>query len=299
MSSTARRSHLTQAASGRARLYVEFSARGRAPTSPRADPDELELPMEHVARVLADPGVGHELRVADAVAADLATWPRALRRTPARTRDLLTAHVLDTACDPVARRIVAEEIGPRPEVRVALFLSRDAHGLSEVDVTVVYRGVPRAAEDLDALAEAMLPKVPVPSAPVVLQARRNAEARASLLDEFGALTATQVAVLAGSAAKNTSALAGRWRREGRLVAVEHRGTTYYPGFQFDADGQPRPVVGEALVHLGAPDTTPWQQALWFTTANGWLDGRRPVDLLEDEPGAVVMAATETLREPVG
>jgi hypothetical protein len=149
------------------------------------------------------------------------------------------------------------------------------------------------------LAKAMTPDIAVPSPPVVLQARRNAEARTRLLTEFGALTAAQVAELAGSEARNTSALAGRWRREGRILAVDHHGTTYYPGFQLDAEGKPRAVVADVLKWLTRPDMTSWQQALWFTTANGWLDGRRPVDLLDDEPQSVIAAATEALREPVG
>jgi hypothetical protein len=164
---------------------------------------------------------------------------------------------------------------------------------------VVYRGSARAAEEVGELVEAMTPDTEIPTPPVVLQARRNAEARTSLLKEFGALTAAQVAELAGSEAKNTSALAGRWRREGRLIAVEHHGTMYYPGFQFDSSGKPKAVVADVLRYLGPPAVTPWQQALWFTSANGWLDGRRPVDLLDDQGDAVVAAAREALREPVG
>jgi hypothetical protein len=149
------------------------------------------------------------------------------------------------------------------------------------------------------LADAMTPDVAIPTPTVVLQARRNAQARAAMLEEFGALTAAEVADLAGSEAKNSSALAGRWRREGRVLAVEHLGTLYYPGFQFDSSGKPRPDIARVLRYLGSPDVTSWQQVLWFTSANGWLGGRRPVDLLDDDGDAVVAAAKEALREPVG
>jgi hypothetical protein len=221
------------------------------------------------------------------------------------SRRVLMDHVLDATLDPLTWRVALEDVGPRPHVSIALFVPGSfAHGaetkpLHDVDIAVVYRGAPRAAEEIDDLATAMAPEIALPTPPVVLQARRNAEARTALLSEFGALTAAQVAELAGSDAKNTSALAGRWRREGRLVAVEHHGTVYYPGFQFDSDGRPKPTVGQVLHHLSDPSMTPWQQALWFTTANGWLGGRRPVDLLDDEGDAVVAAAGEALREPVG
>lgn len=221
------------------------------------------------------------------------------------SRRLLIDHVLDVTLDPLTWRTALEDVGPRPSVSVLLVVpggyaaTASVEPLQDIDVAVVYRGAARAAEEVEELAAAMTPEVSVPTPPVVLQARRNAEARASLLEEFGALTAAQVADLAGSEAKNTSALAGRWRREGRLMTVEHHGTLYYPGFQFDSSGKPKPVVAEVLRYLGSPDVTSWQQALWFTSANGWLGGRRPVDLLDNEGDAVVAAAREALREPVG
>jgi hypothetical protein len=221
------------------------------------------------------------------------------------SRKVFISHVLDTTLDPLTWRTALEDVGPRPAVSVVLLVpgsyayATQSNALEDIDVALVYRGGGRAAEEIEDLATAMTPEIQIPTPPVVLQARRNAEARAGLLTEFGALTATQVAELAGSEAKNTSALAGRWRREGRLVAVEHQGSVYYPGFQFDSHGRPKAIVAEVLKHLNYPSTTPWQQALWFTTANGWLDGRRPADVLDKEGSAVIAAAREALREPVG
>jgi hypothetical protein len=220
-------------------------------------------------------------------------------------RQVLIDHMLDAALDPFTWRTALEDVGPRPSVSVLLLIPgsyanrASVEPLRDLDVAVVYRGSARAAEEVGELAAAMTPDAGIPTPPVVLQARRNAEARTLLFTEFGALTAAQVAELAGSEAKNTSALAGRWRREGRLIAVEHRGTLYYPGFQFDGSGKPKPVVAGVLRYLGPPAVTPWQQALWFTSTNGWLGGRRPVDLLDDQADGVVAAAREALREPVG
>lgn len=152
----------------------------------------------------------------------------------------------------------------------------------------------RRQQQMERTIEAMLPSE-VPSKAAVLQARRNAEAREALLREFGAVTSSEVADLAGSRAKNRAALANRWRKEGRIFAVTHRGQTYFPGFQFGADGRPLPVVAEVLRALGE-DAPAWQTALWFTGANGWLGGARPVDLLTGEPGRVAAAAQ---REATG
>jgi len=221
------------------------------------------------------------------------------------SRRLLIEHMLDATLDPLTWRTAHQDVGPRPKVNVLLVVpgsyaaTTTVAPLQDIDIAVVYRGATRAAEEVEELAEAMTPEIAIPTPPVVLQARRNAEARAAMLEEFGALTAADVADLAGSEAKNTSALAGRWRREGRLLAVEHHGTMYYPGFQFDNSGKPRPEIARALRYLSSPDVTSWQQVLWFTSANGWLGGRRPVDLLDDDRDAVVAAAKEALRDPVG
>lgn len=227
---------------------------------------------------------------------------KAWTRKTADSRRIFISHVLDATLDPLTWRTAHEDVGPRPAVNVFLLVpgNHDTTAADDpLDIAIVYRGAGRAGEEVEELAAAMTPDVPVPTPPVVLQARRNAEARTALLEEFGALTAAEVADLAGSEAKNTSALAGRWRREGRLLAVTHHGTLFYPGFQFDSSGKPKPVIAGALQYLGSPDVTDWQRALWFTSANGWLGGRRPVDVLDDEGDAVVAAARDALREPVG
>lgn len=156
------------------------------------------------------------------------------------------------------------------------------------------------AREPERLIEALMPaglEVPTPAA--VLQARRNAEARTALLDEFGALRSHEVAELAGSRASNRAALANRWRAEQRVVAVPVGDELLYPGFQFTEEGRPHPTVASAIGALRSdPTVSDWQAALWFAGANGWLGGRRPVDLLDDEPQAVIDAARREAEELV-
>ncbi len=154
----------------------------------------------------------------------------------------------------------------------------------------------RRRERMEKTIEAMLP-AGLPSKVEVLQARRSAEARETLLQEFGALTSAEVADLAGSKARNRAALANRWRKEGQIFAVTHRGQIYYPGFQFGSDGRPVPVVAEVLRLLN-DRSEGWPLALWFDAANGWLDGARPVDLLISEPNRVIEAARSEAEELV-
>jgi hypothetical protein len=154
-----------------------------------------------------------------------------------------------------------------------------------------------AAPPMASLIDAMLPDEPppVPSEATVLQARRNAHARLELLEEFGYVTAEQIAE-GRSRADNRHALASSWRRGGRVFAVEYKGRKLFPGFQFDEQGLPRPVISAVLAALPTAQMSDWEVALWWTSANGWLDSERPVDRLDDRDALVAAAAH--LAEPL-
>ncbi len=157
----------------------------------------------------------------------------------------------------------------------------------------------RRREDLKQMEEmisAMMPRTTVPLPVEVLQARRNAEARMALFKEFGALTSAQVGEMAGSKSPNRAALAHKWKSDRRIFSVPHQGVNYFPGFQFTQDGQPRPVIGAVLAAV--PGWSPWEIGLWFTSRSGFLGGRRPVDLLDSDPDAVVRAAAAEAEELV-
>lgn len=138
------------------------------------------------------------------------------------------------------------------------------------------------------LIEHLSPETPHSRA-AVLQARRNAEARADLIRDYG-LTSEEVAGLAGSRAGNRAALANRWKKEGRVFSVTYGGTAYFPSFQLDEAGRPLPVIAELLALWKDRDYSEWEIALWFLAPNGWLDGARPADLLSTGPERVLDAA---------
>lgn len=181
---------------------------------------------------------------------------------------------------------------PVSEVAESVASAYGASPWPEADLIAFIRSLLEAESasrrNAGALIEAMLPREPVPSPVAVLQARRNAAARDQLLREFGGLSSGEVAERAGSRARNRAAIANRWKQERRIFSVPHLGAEIFPGFQFDEQGQPREGIREVVIALSG--WSPWELALWFIAANGWLDGRRPVDLLETEPKAVVGAA---------
>lgn len=195
----------------------------------------------------------------------------------------------------------------KSQVLLALIVALDrAEREGAVDESTL--GTLRAVRDLvvhggtvERVVEALLPgEIALPTPAAVLQARRNAEARSALLNEFGALRSQQIADLAGSQASNRAATANRWRTENRVVAVPWRDELLYPGFQFTAEGRPYPAVKRALEWLRSdPQTSDWQAALWFAAPTGWLGGRRPVDVLADDPDAVVQAARREVSDRAG
>ena len=137
----------------------------------------------------------------------------------------------------------------------------------------------------------------VPQPGTVLQAQRNAEARADLAREFGLLNAAEVAALARSSASNQSSTAARWRSARKIFSVTWGAAHLYPGFQLD-EGRPLPVVSHVLREVG-DRLQGWSLALWFTADSSWLDGARPVDLLRTSPADVVEAARAAVADPFG
>ncbi len=116
------------------------------------------------------------------------------------------------------------------------------------------------------------------------QARRLESARRAVLKEFGSL-------------EKPGRDYERLKQERRIFTVTHRNATYVPSFQFDEKGQPHPAIAKVIKILGK-DTSDWGLALWFTAANGWLEGKRPVDCLKDDPEEVVQAAEHEAAELV-
>ncbi len=128
----------------------------------------------------------------------------------------------------------------------------------------------------------------IPDTVVTHQSDRKAAAREKVFTEFCSAAGASAASSAGH---------HLWSQEGRVFSVLHRGVRFFPSFQFDDERQPIPVVAEVVRRL-LGKTSEWGIALWFTANNGWLGGRRPVDLLRSDPLAVLKAADQEIAELV-
>jgi hypothetical protein len=129
------------------------------------------------------------------------------------------------------------------------------------------------------LVDRYAPDVDVPPPAVLDQVRRNAQLRASVLQEFGAVTAEELADLVGSRAVRRRTMVDNWVRADRVAAVGWRGQTLAPGFQLLTDGSPDPVLQPVLALLRKQGAQPWERALWWALPAPRLAGNRPVDVL--------------------
>ncbi len=125
------------------------------------------------------------------------------------------------------------------------------------------------------------------------EARMTAEARKAVLEGDDWLTAVQIAEMAGFSASNPSAQPNKWRKDGQIFTVRHRGVDYFPGYALDPSTAYRPAKGLARVlgvFRGRKDD--WGLAYWFASVNSFLGGKRPQDLLIDQPDRVFAAADD-------
>jgi hypothetical protein len=144
------------------------------------------------------------------------------------------------------------------------------------------------------LAEVILPD-DLAAARGVLAAD-NLELRDRFIAEVPQLTSAEIGAHAGLRTKNPYATAARWKKNGDIFSVQHRGVEYFPSFQF-RDGRPHPTIRKVLDALPAY-LSAWQKALWFVSTNGWLGDEAPTSLLDDANLLVATAKREG-QEVVG
>lgn len=185
-------------------------------------------------------------------------------------------------------------VGPTPIVIAlrrltdALRASHQRPSMSELMLERLTAAV-TAADREEGVLEAMLPPLDALTEAAAAQLQANAQARSDAMREFGAYTSAQLAELRHSRTTNPHTTTSRWLTDRRVFAVDTSVGRLFPAFQFDTEGEPRPVVRSALAAMGG-QLRGWELLLWFTGSNGYLDGQRPVDALDRAPDDVVAAA---------
>jgi hypothetical protein len=105
------------------------------------------------------------------------------------------------------------------------------------------------------------------------------------------LTAEQIGRLGGHGEANPAAAAHRWKTKKQIFAVNRKGKDYYAAYQFDESYRPLASIGAAMERLGG--FPPTRLAVWFDSANSFLEGRCPREMLASRPDLVVASAAHT------
>jgi hypothetical protein len=75
-----------------------------------------------------------------------------------------------------------------------------------------------------------------------------------------------------------------------VFAFDWRGSLWLPMFQFERpEMSVKPAVRQVLAELGGIFDG-WSLAVWYLQQNIWLEDRRPLDLIDRHPAAVLAAA---------
>ena len=175
------------------------------------------------------------------------------------------------------QKILGKKIGPEHSLQI--FVVEDPKARSE--------------KRIDAMVEDLLKDEEYADIDLEIE-RDNAELRATYLRTTKLYTAKDIREQVAKKPKNPSEPSSRWKREGRVFAIQHDGKDMFPAFQF-ADGKPLPIIKKILDVL--PDyLSPWQTAFWFESGNGWLGGKTPRECLKNE--SKVIDAAEHLGNSV-
>lgn len=156
--------------------------------------------------------------------------------------------------------------------------------------TAVADGYRTAVKSISALGEAASSLSVLPG-PATRRAVLDTELQLrEVEEEFGLLDAAEMGQRAGSGAVSQRAWASARHRAGELIAIRRGQRLRYPSFQLDADGRVRPVIAAIVTVLGEAGWSERSMLLWLVASNGWLEGARPVDLLDSDGERVVQAA---------
>lgn len=150
---------------------------------------------------------------------------------------------------------------------------------------------------IETMVDMAIPKqVPPPHA--LKEAAMAIKARARVLESGDLLTASDIAKLAGFSETNPSVQPNKWKRNGLIFAVQHKGADYFPSYALDPQNGYRPRKAMAKIIQIFGEKGDWGKAYWFASDNSFLGGKRPQDILATQPERVIAAAADEMEGAV-
>lgn len=121
-----------------------------------------------------------------------------------------------------------------------------------------------------------------------------ATARRKALNATSWFTPAELARLNDVSAPDLDVQLHGWKEMKMLFSVHHEGIELFPAYNF-TDDKLQPLSGlHEILTLFAGKKDDWGVAYWFASANGYLGGKRPQDVLGPNPEEVLLAAKDEL-----
>jgi hypothetical protein len=156
-------------------------------------------------------------------------------------------------------------------------------------------GLDAARSKLDAMVNVFSSNIPAPRY-TMREAKMIAKAQEKVIASTQWVTASVIAQLAQFKSANTSSAASKWKTSCKIFSVNYLSEELYPIYTLDKSNGFRPLEGlKPIIELFRGRKDSWGMAYWFAGANGFLNGRRPQDVLEHEPELVLKAAEDELK----
>jgi hypothetical protein len=174
---------------------------------------------------------------------------------------------------------------PEAEHTTAAELGELEKQLAQVAIALLAMRRAGRAANLEQLAKVFVGEIgpcPVDITSVALQA----QAHRQITTGGPWVTAQELAILAGLSPSSVN----RWKATRKILTIQRNGHDYFPLYGLGSDFRPVPAMAQVMAVLPWPGE---QLAAWFESTSSFLGGRRPRELLADDPDLVLRAAQDT------
>lgn len=128
-------------------------------------------------------------------------------------------------------------------------------------------------------------------------AEMRRDAHRAVLESGDWLTATEILQLLGANSCSDVLQPTTWKSEGDIFTINDQGTEYYPAFGLEKEAGYLPYsVMSKIIYIFKDDKDGWGMAFWFLSANSYLGGERPQDMLDTAPDLIIDAAFDEVRQ---
>ncbi|QHD48579.1 hypothetical protein KF947_13620 [Halomonas sp. FeN2] len=129
------------------------------------------------------------------------------------------------------------------------------------------------------------------------EAEMEARSRRAVTESGDWLTVDEILHLPGVSSRSDCVHPAQWKQQGDIFTINDHGTEYYPAFGLEKDAGYRPYrVMSKIIDIFKDDKSGWGMAFWFQSANSYLGGLKPQNLIATDPDLVIDAALDEVQE---